>query len=247
MMRQGRNLLISSVYALCFSLFAQSPAVQADENAAMERYALEPTFQHKANLHSRPGPFEDGAKGEQLSLGHGEPPMLWLPHGVVVTGATASLHNDACKASAIVIAKETGSSVNITHNKTLIYTKHRFLIQKVMKAPQGIEVGDQIQVIQVGGSLLDDGEKVRLNVVGLVPFTLGQSYLLILSHRPGAPADLYVPIRFSEVLRVVSNRIMIPQGERLISGADEAFTTGESIRDFSDSLKQATEIAPCVQ
>ena len=242
-----RSIVIVLISVTWLSVFAQSAAVPDDEDAAVEKYATEGSFQFRTNLHARSGSFEDGAKGKHITVSRGEPPMLWMPDGSFETGAMALLHGDACRAAAIVVAKDVGSSTYITHSKAFIYAKHNFVVQRILKAPQGIVVGSNIQVIQPGGSLVDDGEQVRLAFDGLVPFSTGHTYLLVLLHRQDAAPTIFVPKRYSETVRVISGHVSIPKGEILSPAAEGAFVPGETITDFSNSLASSTNNAPCTR
>ena len=217
-------------------VFAQVAAVSTDENAAMETYASK-WFGLSQDLHTLSGTFQDGIKGVRWGT-KGPGPDLFVADNSPISVETMVLHNRFCKATAIVVAEETGSVARITSNKSFIYTKQDFLIRQIFKPASGIESGAQIEVYRPGGSVIDNGEKVSLETPGIAPFKVGQTYLLILFRVPDSARGLFVPQSEFETIEVISDRIFLPWGGYADDDIKE-FVSGETLSQVASSFKQA--------
>jgi hypothetical protein len=220
------------------------------EKSSMELYAS--LLGLYSNVHNTTLQTPEGSKGYSM----GVPESTRLPRGFSFVGGKAisnqnaslsdadyALQQRVCGSAAIVVGKEVGSSVAITDNKTLIYTKHRVQVVRVLREDASLAENQSIEIAQPGGTIFDEGEKVSLGFPHLIPVVPGETYLYFLVHLQGAPANLFVPglSREDDNIRVSSDRILL--GDQ----THENFVNGESIEAIEAHLKKILAEAPCTK
>jgi hypothetical protein len=106
------------------------------------------------------------------------------------------LHLLACDSSAIVVATMTGSEVHLSQNKSTIFTRYHFTVKQLVKeglstATDTVTIGDNVDVIHLGGTVVDAGERLTVKVDGVDPYKTGEVYLLYLDHDARASANVF--------------------------------------------------------
>ena len=239
MSRKPCFLTILCIWALYISAFAQYEPTSKDENIAMEAYGIKLGL--RKDLHSVNSKAIDGSKG----FGVGVPEIhriLRGDNGPYGSQLEADLHDKVCNADAVVVAKELNSSVHITDNKAVIYTKHEVELSRILKGSPNLALGKTISVAEIGGTVFDKGEKLRVDTVGLLPFSVGRSYLFVLAHQPDAPPNLFTPTNAhqDDNIRVIAGRIQVSA-----SAVNGQFVSGETVNDIYNRIRMALAKAPC--
>jgi hypothetical protein len=221
---------------------AQSASVPKDENSAMEKYAS--SLGLRSNVHSWPKNPRGGIRGVTTMPPSETPDLRAATPPLPYRGPDEfNLHQKTCRSAAVVIAKDIGSSVAITSDQTFIYTKHQFQVIQILKPLPGIDAASLINVVQIGGTIVDGGEKLSLDFYGAHSFVEGQSYLLFLTYPSlTSPRNLFIPEEESETIRVNSNRIFFAPPEFT---HPSPFVSGESAHDAADQIARSMVIAPC--
>lgn len=192
------------------------------------------------DLHSQPL-LPDGSKGYEVqlstegNLGHAASelaPFLDIDE--------YSLHATACICTSVVVATLTGSETHLSLNKTTIFTRYHFLVELLIKEGPGAAVGTYIDVIELGGTVVDAGEKLEVIVTGAVPFENKETYLLTLYHDGSASANVFQSPQLIK-LRVISGNIVATPG----SYRPAYIHNGELLARFTQRLQSAMKKAPC--
>ena len=85
-----------------------------------------------------------------------------------------SLHLLACDSSAIIVATMSGSEVYLSQDKSTIFTRYHFTVKQMVKeglATATVTVGANVDVIHLGGTVVDAGERLTVKVDGVDPYT----------------------------------------------------------------------------
>jgi hypothetical protein len=81
------------------------------------------------------------------------------------------LHLLACDSYAIVVATMTGSEVYLSQDKSTIFTRYHFTVKQMVKEGHGtVAVGANVDVIHLGGTVVDAGERLTVKVDGVDPY-----------------------------------------------------------------------------
>jgi hypothetical protein len=224
------HLLVSSHFAP-----AQSrPSQPADYAAAEDGYwdtiqSLQST--HKT-LHDYPL-RDDGTKGYVAGLTVSEP--SYLPMAPFLTQREATLHRSFCSFDAVIEAKLVGSESKLSSGKETIFTRYEFSVMSTVTESPKLNIPSTIYVMQLGGSVVDGRDRLKVTVSGMKPYIVGASYLLLLKHSRSGPVDVFLTPDSFKLL--IKNDRIYPTTEGLWLA-----TTGEPLsevkRTFSDSLKQ---------
>ena len=244
MVRLFRIPAVVTIFSICVFISAQTAPSSSEENAAMEKYAK--SLGLRWNIHAFTTRASDGSKGFGLGVSPMDMPGIGNRPGEVpqyVNQSEANLHSRVCAAAAIVVAEELDSRVAITGNKFLIYTKHTMGLSRILKGPPNLTVGQSINLVYPGGSLVDEGERVTIDFPHLLPIVVGRSYLLILMQPQDAPAGLFFPGtgHLDDNIRVVDGRIVLD------AGSHENFASGEPVDDIAAEIDKLVTKVPCSQ
>lgn len=242
MRRMAGIVFISAVLTVQYAAHCQSgvagPSLSnKDDYAKAEkdhRYTgVTPKFR---NLHDYPL-RSDGSKGYNVTstgFGIGRTAANLAPFQ---SEGDFNLHGAACGSTAIVVGTFVGSESHLSKNKNTIFTRNHFLIESVIRSGPGVFAGGDIDVIELGGSVVDEGERLNVVISGVVPFKIDERYILFLDHDSSASFNaFYLGLR----LNVEGGKIAD------IKGDERSFViNGESIDDFKRRVGTVLAIGPC--
>lgn len=228
-------------------LYAQTVSLSPqDMRAAEAEYsdlAAGGNHGHSANLHSA-DTFPDGARGYIV----GTIPEHILPEPPFKTEDEQVFHYRYCGAATIVVARELSAQSILSTKKDMIFTLYQFLVTDSLKSSPDASVGQQIAVIRFGGELMDDGELLRAQYMGQIPFKPNQSYLLVLRRNAQNPSFAFFANN-SETIPVANGRIYPPDQPTDPPTPNTAkwgpFLSGELVADIKERLPEIVALAPC--
>ena len=232
---------LTCMFLVVPALASQDSPGDKEENATMELYARSLGLHY--NLHGWKYSFANSTKGITLQPRIAERgSTAHPPDSPYASDNEAELHDRYCLASAVLLAKALSATVAVTPSKTLVYTKNAFQITRVIKAPVATEPGGYINVVQIGGELEDQGERIGVHMKGLVPFVAGQTYLLFLSKPAQTQSPLFTLQAEHENLRIVANQVLPSR-----QSSTGPFVYGERFSDLVARVVAASSKAPCPQ
>jgi hypothetical protein len=198
------------------------------------------------DLHASHYYFEDGIKGMTLSYTPEPDPYEMYPLKPYSSSEEVRFQKIFCRSDLIVVATEAGSNAFLTANKRVIYTNYQFRIAQVLKSSPATDETKPINVIQIGGTVTDDGETLRMEENSAPPFARGQDYLLFLHHPPAAPSShaLFTPSESGLFFPVASGRLLF-EAPPSPQGPTRYFVPEETVDDVAKSLDQAVQTVPC--
>jgi len=189
---------------------------------------------HSVDLHSA-DTFPDGARG--YSVGTLEEHDL-TPIGPFKNEAEAQFHDLYCRAATIVIAREVSAQSILSTKNDMIFTLFQFLVTDTLKPSPDASIGAQIEVMRFGGEVTDNGELLRVQYAGQVPFTSGKTYLLVLN-RDAQNSSSHFFGSNRETIPVKNGRIYPP------SGSWATFVSGELLTSIHERTNEMSATAAC--
>lgn len=237
--------------ASCLAASSQAPApTSSGENAFVEAQAN--SMGLKAELHTV-DPAPDGA--HELGIG-GLPGHYWfttpgavalMPDGSIdrahsspfTTVQEADFHGFYCRAGAIVIAKDIGSSTRMTTSGRLIYAKTHFSVTQILKPGLEVVQGSDLPILTLGGTVTDQGETFTIRLYGGVPFAEGGLYLLALRRDAALAAGEYM-LDPKETISIQDSHIH-PLGLTV----KQFFEPGEPLTALTRQWTQLVADVPC--
>jgi hypothetical protein len=206
------------------------------------RFILFPSL----DLHSLPQDA-DGARGYMISEECG---CIAIPKGPFKTEADAEFHESYCSDASIVIARMVSAQSYLSTKKDLIFTLSQFQVIDSLKSAKDVEVGKQIGVMRFGGQVVDEGETLRAQYAGQIPFATDKTYLLELVRDAQNPSSYYFGW---ETILVEDGRISLPNimvdspstGQQSLPGSWGPFTSGELVTTIHKRVEEIASVAPC--
>ena len=247
--RNASIIAAAVVGGAALGLYAQtvSPYPQ-DMRAAEAEYsdlAAGGSHGHSLSLHSA-DTFPDGTRGYIVRM----IPEHILPEPPFKTEDEQVFHYRYCGAATIVVAREVSAQNILSTKKDMIFTLYQFLVTDSLKSSPDASVGQQIAVLRFGGELMDDGELLRAQYMGQVPFRSGQSYLLVLHRNAQNPSFAFFANN-SETIPVTNGRIHPADQPTDPPTPNTAkwgpFASGELVADIKERLPKIVALAPCAK
>jgi hypothetical protein len=148
-------------------------------------------------------------------------------------------HFLACNSTAIAVGVLVGSESHLSRNKNTIFTRHHFKVESVIKGGPGVVVGGDVDVIDLGGSVVDEGERLTVTVTGTDPYEVNGRYVLFLMHDRRASLNVFDNPQLIK-LRVNDGNIEARGPEYVAKVAN-----GESIDSFRQRVAASLAKAAC--
>jgi len=191
------------------------------------------------DLHDHPL-LPDGSKGytvvlsDEHNLGHSSSDLQPFQNE-----DDFSFHSLVCDSTAIAVGALVGSESHLSRNKNTIFTRHHFKVESVIKEGPGVVVGGDVDVIDLGGSVVDDGERLTVTVTGTDPYEVNGRYILFLMHDPRASVKVFDNPQLIK-LRVNDGNIEA-RGPSYVTDV----ANGESIDSFRQRVAASLAKAAC--
>lgn len=180
--------------------------------------------------------FPDGARGFYVeSL----PPLRTLTPNPAMPDKDQMLAQTFCSADVIVLARAGDSVSALTRRNTSILTRTEFETIDVVKSRSGLQAGQRLSVVRLGGEVIDQGVTLRVVDERGDPYRQGQTYFLVLVRpRDSASQDFFmrddpVPVRAGR----------IAPG----SGRWETFAAGETYTSMKQHIVRVSRRKPCAE
>jgi hypothetical protein len=175
-----------------------------------------------------------------------------IPKGPFKTEADAEFHESYCSDASIVIARMVSAQSYLSTKKDLIFTLSQFQVIDSLKSAKDVEVGKQIGVMRFGGEVVDEGETLRAQYSGQIPFATDKTYLLELVRDAQNPSTYFFGW---DTILVEDGRISRPDisvdspstGETSLPGAWGPFKSGELVTTIHKRVEEIAAVAPCPQ
>jgi len=191
-----RIAVLASVLASLHAAYCQSgttsPSVSTtDDYARAEDDSRYTGVGKYHDLHDHPL-LPDGSKGytvvlsDEHNLGHSSSDLRPFQNE-----DDFSFHSLVCDSTAIAVGTLVGSESHLSKNKNTIFTRYHFKVELVIKEGPGVAVGGNVDVINLGGSVVDEGELLTVMITGTAPYEVNGRYVLFLIHDPRASLNVF--------------------------------------------------------
>jgi hypothetical protein len=241
-----RIAVLASVLAALHAAYCQSgttsPSVSTrdDYAKAEDDYGSWGMVKHH-DLHAYPF-LSNGAKGYTapldeiygLRIGHSSSDLMPFQNE-----DDFSFHSLVCRCTAIVVGTLVGSESHLSKNRNTIFTRYHFKVDLVIKEGPGVAVGGNVDVINLGGSVVDEGELLTVMITGTAPYEVNERYVLFLIHDPRASLNVFDNPQLIK-LRVKDGNIEAHGPEYVANVAN-----GESIDSFRQRVAASLAKAAC--
>lgn len=234
-----RKAISMAAIAILHAAAVQSACAQAASSSAA---AAEDRFQvkrlYKRSLHEEGKAFPDGAKG--LSIGTASESPIISGSKAFKDAAEEVLFRTQCSADAMIIAKVVSQAPTLSSGKEMIFTSSQLSILSVLKPGLGLQAGGQTSVLQLGGEVVDAGQRLRVVDQTNKLFSIGTQYLMVLHQNHGARGaqDLFVE-RNSPVVK--DDRIYPDRPKWHV------FISGTPVADVQAELQRVAGLSNCAK
>ena len=139
----------------------------------------------------------------------------------------------------VVLGTVTKNISALTRNDKSIFTDSEFVIDEVWKNQHAnslqtlVEVGDEISIMRLGGTVGVNGHTLRVSLSNQLPLQIGHRYLMFLRYQPEVGA--YVPIWADGYDVTLSNVVPL---HSFIAAADRPLLGDKRL--FLDSMRSST-------
>ena len=131
------------------------------------------------SLHLSTYTFADGVKGKRMNIIDENPAIRG--DGKYKNNEEEIFHSQICSADVIEMATLSSSEAFLSKGKDTIFTVNQFQPSDVIKQKVTLNTAQPMLVANVGGDVVDENEKLRMEVVNNVKMKNGDSYLLFLA------------------------------------------------------------------
>lgn len=184
------------------------------------------------SLHLAPK-MKDGVKGFDTWISPELPSAIFSPFD---NQRDKQLHAQYCGSDSIVVGTAITSAPHLVRSKSMIVTTTHFKVANVIKSDQNMAVGSAISVIREGGQTNDEGETLRINVVGRPDYKIGSNYLLVLKN--SSVAGVYYAPNF--------NTVRVRSGDLIPSSTiSSIYKVGEPLKNYEAQLSRVISKSPC--
>ncbi len=212
--------------------FAVTPWDQSSVRAAEKYLRVNPNGTapdiHQADL------FPDGARGFYVE---NLPPLRSYVPQAGKSAADQMLGQTFCGAPLIVLAKALDSVSALTSGNASILTRTEFEIEDVVRSRSGLQAGQRVSVVRLGGEVKEQGMTLRVADERGEPYLQGKSYFMALT-RPGDAAGIDYFLH-GDPVPVRAGRI--EPG----SGRWEKFLTGEKYANMKQEILRVSRDKQC--
>jgi hypothetical protein len=217
---------------------AQVRASQASDYTPAEEEYRDVLNALPNDLHKYPVQF-DGTKGYVTGHPVEEGPYPSQPMAPFINEREASLHRVFCSpvTQAVVLAQMIASESKLSSSRNSIFTRYAFSVQSIVTEDPKINIHKTVYVVDLGGTVKDDGDTLKVRVKGSVAWKNGDLYLLALRHATSAPPDVFF---FGPQIEVRGGRVY-PSN----AGALGLATTGERLQDVEERFARSLLRKPC--
>jgi RNase P/RNase MRP subunit p29 len=233
MKRIVSSALVSFVFIVLHAAYCQSGATTPSVSTTDDYAKAEDDYRDIGvgryhNLHDRPS-RSDGTKGYSIvlsnehNLGHSSSDLEPF-----LNEQEYAFHGLICSSTAIAVGKLVGSESHLSKNKNTIFTRYHFIAESLIKNGPGVVVGGNVDVIGLGGSVVDEGERLSVILTDTAPYKVDMHYILFLFHDPRASLNVF----YSPELV----KLNITDGQ--IEGEGPSYITDVANRESINSLKQ---------
>lgn len=215
---------------------------QGDYAKAEEEYPNPLGWKYHDNLHDFPL-LPDGSKGYSMPLSierNLSQSVADMPP--LQDEDEYNLHDLACYSSAIAIATFVGSEAHLSQDKSNIFTRNHFVVKSLIREGSGVVIGSAIDVIDLGGTVVDAGERLTVTVPNAVPYGSHKTYLLFLFHDSRASANVFSSSQLTRDIITPENIIRVASSNILAVIHD-----GESVDDLRQRIQTAIAKKACRQ
>lgn len=181
-MRKTLALLCAVVMPSTFVLAFTVPAWDQTSLEAAETFLRVNADGAAPDIHNAEQ-FPDGARGFYVET---LPPLRAFAPDPAMSAQDQMLAQSFCGADVIVLAKAGNSVSALTRRNTSILTRTEFETIDVVKSRSGLQAGQRLSVVRLGGEVVDQGVKLRVVDERGDPYREGQTYFLVLV-RPATP------------------------------------------------------------
>ena len=180
--------------------------------------------------------FPDGARGFYVE---NLPPLRAYTPEAGKSAKDQMLAQSFCGAHLIVLAKAGDSVSALTSRNASILTRTEFEIVDVVKSRSGLQAGQRVSVVRLGGEVVDQGVKLRVADERGDPYIQGQTYFLALARpKDSASQDFFMR---SDPVPVRAGRI--DPG----SGRWEKFLSGEKYTSMKQEILRVSRSKQCAE
>jgi hypothetical protein len=169
-----------------------------------------------------------------------------IPLGPFPSEAEAEFHDRLCRTTSVVVARDIGAQSFLSDDKRIIFTLTEFQVVNVFKSSPDAQVGARIGVMRFGGEVTDDGERLRVEYSGQIPYREGQEYLLLLGRNAGATTTYFFGPN-DETVVVQDGRIYptVQETDPPTPPKWGPFVPGERLEKVREEIDDISALAPC--
>lgn len=180
----------------------------------------------------------DGSKGISISVSgaYPMPPRSYVESLGFLNVEEYRIYQRLCFADQIVVARATASASGVPQKRNMIYTVTSFDIEETWFQQETAPLPELAFVINPGGEVIFDGEKIRITYSDYTGYIAGERYLLLL-HKEKGGSGWYSSS--NEPIHINSGRLQF-KGQIMFS-----VTPGSSVQAAREIFQRVHTIASC--